>query len=369
MIVILLAAMLAMSGCELRNTVPDEPAGTEAAAENTENTEETTEPSVDYTAYYQPIIDSMFKAAMGEYNADNIPKGGIGLLEGYGDMLWDAGFSVTDISGDGIPELLIGSLSSGMVFAIFTVSDGAPKLVLEGWYRNAYYLLQDGSIFNRGSGGAAYTVLGIYDIAGDGSSLVCRDCWFTHEKDGNPENIVCWHNTAGVMDITVSEELKMTPDELWKKASSFAEQVVIPKLTVFGEYGGLEKPVYADNPTVTVCYDREYTGKYDEYTADDSEHAAKVVFATDSTVRNFKIVALTVTDITDEGAVSFVYDVMYTYGSLTPEKGFAVTMSLPETIPFYGISYTDGTGETRIFSVNLSGFDDSVYLAEIGNVG
>ena len=28
-------------------------------------------------------------------------------------MLWDAGFAVTDLSGDGIPELLIGSLGSG----------------------------------------------------------------------------------------------------------------------------------------------------------------------------------------------------------------------------------------------------------------
>ena len=44
-------------------------------------------------------------------------------------------------------------------------------------------------------------------------------------------------------------------------------------------------------------------------------------------------------------------------------------MSLPETIPFYGISYTDGTGADRVFSVNLSGFDGSVYLVEIGGVG
>ena len=100
-LIILLAAMLAMTGCELRNTVPDDPVGmsntqeTESAAENTgnENTEnsgnpeETTEPAVDYTAYYQPVIDDMFKAAMGGYDAGNVPEGGIGLIEGYGDML------------------------------------------------------------------------------------------------------------------------------------------------------------------------------------------------------------------------------------------------------------------------------------------
>ena len=36
---------------------------------------------------------------------------------------------------------------------------------------------------------------------------------------------------------------------------------------------------------------------------------------------------------------------------------FAVTMSLPETIPFCGIFYMDGTDETQIFSVNFSGID------------
>ena len=51
------------------------------------------------------------------------------------------------------------------------------------------------------------------------------------------------------------------------------------------------------------------------------------------------------------------------------KQGLAVKMSLPETIPFYGISYTDGTGADRVFSVNLSGFDGSVYLAEIGGAG
>ena len=383
MITILLAAMLAMTGCELRNAVPDDPVETlntqktEAAAENTENentensgnTEEPTEPAVDYTAYYQPVIDDMFKAAMGEYDAGNVPEGGVGLMEGYGDMLWDAGFAVTDLSGDGIPELLIGSLGSGMIFAVFTVSGGAPKLVLEGWYRNAYYLLQDGTIYNRGSGGAAYTILGIYDISEDGSSLVCRDCWFTHEKDGDFGNLVCWYNTAGVNDITVSEELTMTLDELWEKEEELAKQRKVLDLTTFAEYGGVEKPEYAENPTVSAVYGNDYTGECDSFAADDADYAVDVVFTTDAAVRNFKVIALTLNEITDDGYMSFSFKDLYIHGDLTPDKGLAVKMSLPETIPFYGISYTDGTGADRVFSVNLSGFDGSVYLAEIGGVG
>ena len=375
MITILLAAMLAMTGCELRNAVPNDPVETsntqktETAAEQTVNTEDPTEPAVEYTAYYQPIIDDMFKAASGEYDAENVPEGGIGLIEGYGDMLWDAGFAVTDLSGDGIPELLIGSLGSGMVYAIFTISDGVPKLVLEGWYRNSYYILQDGSIFNQGSGGAAYHIFGLYNLSEDGTALTCRDYWFTHEKDGNFEDIRCWHNTVGEMNTAVSEELAMTLDEFWAKEAELAEQLKVLDLTTFAEYGGVEKPAYPENPTVSAVYGNDYTGEYDSFTADDAEYAVDVVFTTDGTVRNFKVIALTLNEITDDGYVSFFFDDLYIHGDLTPDKGLAVRMSLPETIPFYGISYTDGTGADRVFSVNLSGFDGSIQLAEIGGVG
>ena len=368
-IAILLAVMLAMTGCGLRNTVTDDPAETEATAEQAENTEETAEPAVDYTAYYQPIIDELLRVASGNYDADNIPEGSIGLMEGYGDMLWDAGFAVKDVSGDGVPELLVGSAGSGMIFAIYTVSGGTVRLVLDGWFRNAYYLLDDGSIFNQGSAGAAYSIFGLYDLSADGTVLSCRDYWFTHEKDGNFEDIRCWHNTAGEMDTGVSEELSMTLDDFWAKEENLLGQRKTLELITFGQYDGLEKQVYAENPAITILYDHEYTGEYDEYTADDSEYAAKVVFTTDGAVRDFKIIALTVTDVSEEGNVSFFFEDLYVCGELTPDKGLAVTMSLPETIPFYGISYIDGTGETRIFSVNLSGFDGSVYLAEIGSAG
>ncbi len=60
---------------------------------------------------------------------------------------------------------------------------------------------------------------------------------------------------------------------------------------------------------------------------------------------------------------------LYHHGDLLPGSGLSVKMSLPETVPFYGISYRDNSGAERIFSVNLSGFDGAVYLTEIGGVG
>jgi len=123
--------------------------------------------------------------------------------------------------------------------------------------------------------------------------------------------------------------------------------------------------VYPKNPAVQAVFSHEYTGDCDTYNADTYTYAEKVVFFTDGAVRDFTLLALQLEEITEEGVVSFVTDILYTYGDLAPERGWAVTMRLPETIPYYGISYTDGSGKTRVFSVNLSGRDGSVYLSEI----
>ena len=372
-IIILLAAML-LTGCTLRDTAPDKPDQADVQPETTE-----TEDAVNYEALYKPVLDELFKIAACAYDFDTadesgIPEGAAGILEsnGWGSsdlMLWESGYIMQDFSGDGIPELLIGAEDNCMVYALYTISDNAVQLIAEGTYRNMYYLTEDGLFLNQGSGGAIYSIIGTYELKAGESALTCRDCWFTHEMDGSYEDIRCWHNTTGDMDPADSEELSMTLDEFWEMEMDLLDKCVSLDVTTFGEYGGVEKPAYPENPTVSAVYGKDYTGEYDSFAADYTDYAVDVVFTTDGTVRNFKVIALTLNEITDDGYMSFFFKDLYTYGDLTPDNGLAVKMSLPETIPFYGISYTDGTGADRVFSVNLSGFDGSVYLAEIGGVG
>jgi len=381
---ILLAAILMLTGCSLRDNEPANPEQGDIQGETAESgtSSAETDDTVNYEALYKPVLDDFFRLASGEYDENNIPEGGTALLEGNGwnennAMLWDSGYMIRDLSGDGVPELLIGSaageeydvVAGTMIYALFTAVDCQAKLTLEGAFRNAYCILEDGSIFNQGSGGAAYHIFGLYDLTVDGTALTCRDYWFTHEKDGNFEDIRRWYNTVGEMDPAVSEELSMTLDEFFAKEEELAKQRKVLDLTTFAEYGGLEKPEYAENPTVSAVYGNDYTGEYDSFVADDTDYAVDVVFTTDTALQDFKVIALTLNEITDDGYVSFFFEELYTYGELTPDKGLSVKMSLPETIPFYGISYTDGAGTDRVFSVNLSGFDGSVYLAEIGGAG
>jgi len=322
---------------------------------------------------YLPILDAfsnLIYADTGDADVP-VPDGGMGIREGlYGDpdLPKHVGYTVRDLSGDGNPELLIGTISDTdaaptMIYAIFTITDGRVSLVLEGAYRNAYYLLEDGSLFHQGSGGAAYAIFGQFDLSRDGTTLNCRDYWFTHEKDGNFEDIRFWHNTVGEMDVTVSEELDITYDTFNAMQSSFAEQRTVFPLTAFSEYENAPDIDDADKAMLLAVYLEEYTGTYDSFIADSEPYATEVVFFTDRTVTDLKVLSLVEEVISDDGDIHFSSSELYHYGTLTPESGLSVKMSLPEIIPFYGISYTDTDGITRILSVNMSGRDGSVYLA------
>lgn len=120
---------------------------------------------------------------------------------------WDygiLGYLIKDLDGDGTKELIFGANASekegaddswdGIVYDIYTVSDGKLVHVLDGWEWNRYYLCSNGMIANEGSGGAAnsnysyYTFDGlklnlvesvIYDAAKDADNP-----WFYSKKSG-----------------------------------------------------------------------------------------------------------------------------------------------------------------------------------------
>ena len=74
------------------------------------------------------------------------------------------GYCTMDINGDGIEELMIGSVNenayTGMFFDLYTIVDGQISLVISSGERDRYYLCEDYTIANEGSGGALSYVSG-----------------------------------------------------------------------------------------------------------------------------------------------------------------------------------------------------------------
>lgn len=114
----------------------------------------------------------------------------------YSEMTWQTpGYLLLDLDGNGTPELLFGENHdddwNGIIYNIYTISDGALVHVADGWERNRYYLCENGCIANEGSGGASESVYCYYTF--DGSALKPVEA-VVYDASANPEHP--WFYTA-----------------------------------------------------------------------------------------------------------------------------------------------------------------------------
>ncbi len=118
---------------------------------------------------------------------------------------------------------------------------------------------------------------------------------------------------------------------------------------------GIVVRVQWDNGTWTDC---------DEFTAYSGDYEVGIVFSASRTLRDFKVLSVSLEDVDEDGTPVFSVLELYTQDALTPERPLLVHTSFPGDMPTNGISYLDGDGTTRYFSVNESGFDGSLILSE-----
>lgn len=119
------------------------------------------------------------------------------------------GYTLIDIDNNGTEELVISDDGeeawANRILSIYTMHNDEAVQIVDGWARNRYYLLEDNTLYNEGSGGAAYTIWGTYKVSEDGLSLQAMDTYFTDFQDENMQEIGWFHNTTGSVDIAESE--------------------------------------------------------------------------------------------------------------------------------------------------------------------
>ena len=220
---------------EVLETATPEPEATEAPAEP------------DYEAIYAAKLREIKAFIQQGANADAVPDGLTGILETAAYMEPDEamnliGYRIEDLSGDKVPELIIGvtadEAQGSVLLNIYTIlPDESISLTVEGWGRNRYNLLNDGSLLNIGSNGAAYAIVANYTFSEDASKLECRDYYFTYEKvEGNWDDIGVYHNTTGAYDKSQAELTGMTTDELWGLEEQYMSRIQQVYLTPFAEF-------------------------------------------------------------------------------------------------------------------------------------
>ena len=190
-------------------------------AEGNSNLSET-----DYLKLYEPVILETLNTINNGYDPDAVYKFlPTGIMErvNYGDkdeLLGNIGYNLTDLTGDGIPELLIGedmahswdgSDVRSYIYGIYGLKNDQPEIFVEGWTRNCHFLTEDGHIFDEGSNGAMSSVFGINHLNENGET-VWDDFYFSNDKNGE---IAYFHNTTGIFDMNEAEEINISGEEFW----------------------------------------------------------------------------------------------------------------------------------------------------------
>ena len=132
------------------------------------------------------------------------------------------GYKYQDLNADNIPELLIGvsmnepgSYLRNQIYLVYTVVDGTPQRILSSSARSSYSLLSDGTFAYFGSAGAAYSIFGEFALTQD-NVLDCTNFYFTHEVNGDFENIGVYYNSTGNFDVVSSDLTELDLDEFWE---------------------------------------------------------------------------------------------------------------------------------------------------------
>ena len=324
----------------------------------------------DYETIYAPVLASISDLLSCD-NPENhiIVPGESGVLESRigiaaEEALGNVGYAFRDLNGDGIPELIIaridsqdGVLSQGkQLFAVYSCIQDSPHLILEGWARNRYYLLSDESILNQGSGGAAYSCLGLFRIDTMGTELNCLDFFFTWEEDGQ---IVTYHNTDGTWEVPHegNEQVELDFERMNEILESDIQSI---DLTPFARYKT------EDHPSLLLAQWNPYEELEDCVILSSEEYCTQIVlFAYQGTVSDLQLLSLEFEETDQEGNVMFKQSVLKTVPSLEPGKPLSVQLAFGCAIPNFGVRYTDDTGVTRTFSIMQSGMDGSLLMTEI----
>lgn len=230
---------------------------------NTENSDETAQADDTDTVYlkpcstYQDILDNAYEVITADGTAEIVEAdvifSSVGIREaGIGrstdESLAGIGYTFYDVDGNGTKELIIADIADGdggpwdnRILLMYSLDDDKPVLLVDGWARNRYYLLNDGTIYNEGSGGAAYTIFATYRMAEDGISLKVIDYYFSGYLDASLEeywlaegNWGWFHNTTGEQTVDESELVKLEDEDMmWEMMEDYMAQVKQLDLTLF----------------------------------------------------------------------------------------------------------------------------------------
>ncbi len=156
---------------------------------------------------YQTVIDDIKKLVI-DTNNDNFDYSNnhVGILEAarYEPLQ----FAIKDIDNNGIDELLILTkdidYNKSRIIELYTLSDLEPLLLFSGLVRNRWFLLNDNSLYNESSSGAADLSFGTFRI--NNQKLKAEHYYFS-KYDEIQNQVVWFYNSTGKNETENSQHI------------------------------------------------------------------------------------------------------------------------------------------------------------------
>lgn len=98
---------------------------------------------------------------------------------------------------------------------------------------------------------------------------------------------------------------------------------------------------------------------------DSSNSKSKIRLRFDESVSNFEIMHIQITDISDDGKLTYDSQTCYNKEKIDAGEEMVLQISFPGDIPNHAIKFTDEKGQQRVLSIYTSGYDGSVVFSEI----
>ena len=365
-----LAALLILSASLLMFGCGDDKKAAQAAPSSTQQVTQSVK--ADYAQQYAPIMDSAYAFVLknGEEKEGFNSLAEVKQFNGAEKAGAIIGYTMQDISGDGVPELILGYAEqkrgqgsySSEIYAIYTLVDGKPQLQFEAWFKDRLRLLKGNTLFMQGTSGAAESYTGRFAL--EGTKKKCLDFFFTKPDEHNPQQIIVYHNQIGTSDPKQSKKSPVTLEELGDMGNEFSmEPLEFLPLKNYQQQGfkGLAKK------HISVEWQKDSRldlAQAERFSAPNATPSAKVVLTSDEELPNFKVLGLEMANIDESGQVSYNVKDLYTKNVLSKKTPFVLTLTAFETIPYTGISFEDDLGRVRRFTIEQSGMDGSVSLNE-----
>ncbi|MBE6573044.1 MAG: hypothetical protein E7652_01470 [Ruminococcaceae bacterium] len=330
--------------------------------------------SPDYKEIYKDIITEYHEyVKSGIDNDTDVPEGMTGIAESMRNHDYPEealGFSIKDINGDAIPELLFGETyvyqadTSSQILALYTLVDGEPQFVFESWSRYRFYITNDNKIYTEGFSGALFSSVELITLPQNSSKLEYVECYFTDIKEDDTENVYYFSNPTGEFDQSAEDTVEITSEEYQSFTELMGSKLISIDFFPFTYY----ESSLNNTDNVRVQYEKYTfcdTDDIEFFEAYTGEYSNSLILTAYENVTDLKIIKLNEGTITDNGTAVFDEEIIYSKEEFKKDDMLKITVSFGEILPHYAISYIDSNGSEFKKGIYDSMMDGSVYLAQL----